>query len=70
MPIKIDYEKCCWKEGACTSCGCGGACKGCVEACPTEALVRGDKIEFNPEECTDCQACIAACEHGAISFVE
>ena len=33
MPIKIDYKKCCWKDGKCTSCKCGSgkACIGCVE---------------------------------------
>jgi|GEM_PF-3138862 ferredoxin len=42
MPIKIDYSKCCWKDGKCTSCGCGGGkvCIGCVEACPVSALSR------------------------------
>jgi NAD-dependent dihydropyrimidine dehydrogenase PreA subunit len=70
MPIKIDYKKCCWKDGKCTSCGCGGkTCNGCVEACPTEALTRGKLVKFDKEKCIDCGACIAACSHEAISFV-
>ncbi|MBU0980824.1 MAG: 4Fe-4S binding protein [Nanoarchaeota archaeon] len=68
MPIKIDYDKCCWKDGKCTSCCCGGKCEGCVEACPTGALKRGDIIEFDPEKCTDCGACVDSCKHGAIAL--
>jgi len=68
MPIKIDYEKCCWKDGKCTSCSCGGKCKGCVEACPVEALKRGKKIELDKEKCIECGACVNACEHDAISL--
>ena len=68
MPVKIDYEKCCWKGGKCTSCSCGGACKGCVEACAAGALTRGDIVEIDNEKCTGCGACVAACEHGAISL--
>ena len=41
MEIKIDYDKCCWKNGKCLSCSCGGACEGCVEVCPVEALAIG-----------------------------
>ena len=70
MAVKIDYEKCCWKDGKCTSCACGGACKGCVEACAVGALVRGKIIEIDNDKCTSCGACVAACEHGAISLVE
>lgn len=79
MPIKIDYKKCCWKNGKCVSsdcgsgnCGCGGTsktCNGCVEACATEALTRGKKVNFDKSKCIDCGACIAACTHEAISFV-
>ncbi len=69
MPIKIDYEKCCWKDGKCTSCSCKGECNGCVEVCPTGALTRGNKIEFNPKKCIDCGACVNSCEHGAISLI-
>ncbi|MBN2459285.1 4Fe-4S binding protein [Candidatus Woesearchaeota archaeon] len=69
MPIKIDYEKCCWKDSKCTSCCCGGkTCNGCVEACPTGAMTRGKKVEYDQSLCTDCQACIAACSHEAISL--
>ena len=72
MPIKIDYKKCCWKDGKCASCKCGGggACKGCVEACPVGALKRGKLVEFDSEKCISCGACAAACKHGAIILTE
>ena len=69
MAIKIDYKKCCWKDGKCTSCACGGACKGCVEACPVKALTRGKKVTINVKKCISCGACVAACKHGAISLI-
>jgi NAD-dependent dihydropyrimidine dehydrogenase PreA subunit len=77
MPIKIDYKKCCWKDGKCISAGCGSGgcscsaskeCNGCVEVCPSEALKRGKLVEFDKSKCIDCGACIAACSHEAISF--
>ncbi|MDD5012662.1 MAG: 4Fe-4S binding protein [Candidatus Nanoarchaeia archaeon] len=68
MPIKIDYKKCCWKDGKCTSCSCGGACVGCVEACPMEALSRKDKLIIDKEKCVGCGACVQACKHHAISL--
>ena len=70
MPIKIDYKKCCWKDGKCTSCGCEGACEGCVEVCPTKALKRGKKVEYDKSKCIDCGVCVDACKHHAISLVK
>jgi len=69
MPIKIDYKKCCWKNGKCTSCSCGGACVGCVEACFTAALKRKKKLEYDEKKCLSCGACVTACKHGAISMI-
>lgn len=68
MVIKIDYGKCCWKDGKCTSCCCGGACVGCVEACPVDALTRKKVLEVDSDKCIDCGACVIACKHGAISL--
>ncbi|MCX5715939.1 MAG: 4Fe-4S binding protein [Candidatus Omnitrophica bacterium] len=69
--VTIDYEKCCWKDGKCTSaCGCedGTKCEGCVEACPAEALERKDIVVFYPDKCVDCGSCVEACKHDAISI--
>ena len=68
MVIKIDYDKCCWKEGKCTSCSCGGACNGCVEICSQKALKRNNVLEVDANKCIDCGACISACKHEAISL--
>ena len=64
--IVIDYDKCCWKDGKCKSCGCGGECIGCVEVCPTQALERKDILVFYEDKCIDCGACISACKYEAI----
>jgi Fe-S-cluster-containing hydrogenase component 2 len=68
MTIKIDYEKCCWKDSKCSSCTCGGACEGCVEVCPSNALKREDIVKIDESKCTECGLCIKACGHGAISL--
>ena len=82
MVVKIDYDKCCWEDGICLSCSCGNSvpsnnlvkivstssCVGCVEVCPTEALVREKRVIIYEEKCTDCGLCIDACKYGAISL--
>jgi len=70
MKIEIDYKKCCWKDGKCTSSCCGTACEGCVEACSTNALKRENKIEFDESKCIECGACVEACKHDAISLIK
>lgn len=69
MTVKIDYEKCCWKDGKCTSCCCKGKCEGCVEACKFGALKRGKKIEIDNSKCVSCGLCVSACKHDAISLI-
>jgi len=66
MAVKIDYSKCCWKDGKCTSCSCGGKCKGCVEACPFGAIKRGKKVEIDASKCAECGICIGSCKHDAL----
>lgn len=67
MEIKIDYSKCCWKDGKCTSCGCG-KCIGCAEVCPVGAIKRGKKIIINKLKCITCGACVSACKYGALKL--
>ncbi len=57
MPPKIDLEKC-------TGCGT------CIDTCPMGVLeIQDDKAYVaNPDECSECQACEAACPNNAISF--
>lgn len=66
--LKIDYARCCWKDGKCTGCSCGGACVGCVEACPVGALERKDLVVFYADKCVECGACVDACKYKAISI--
>ena len=45
----------------CTKCGT------CVDECPVEAIVEGDKQYFiNPDECIDCGACMSVCPSNSI----
>ena len=68
MPIKIDYEKCCWKDGKCTSCDGGEECTECIEVCPVDALTRKDKLIIDNEKCIDCGSCVAVCKHDALEL--
>ena len=65
--IVIDYNKCCFKDGKCTTCSCNGACEGCVEVCPAGALERKRTVVFYSDKCVGCGACIAACKYNAIT---
>jgi ferredoxin len=69
MPIKIDYSKCCWKDGKCQQCSCAGGCEGCVEVCPVQAITRQDQLKIDDSICIDCGACIYSCKHEALSQI-
>jgi Fe-S-cluster-containing hydrogenase component 2 len=65
--IQIDYDKCCWKDGQCTSCSCEGGCENsCVDICPVDAITRKEKVIID-EKCIDCGVCIDSCKHGALT---
>jgi ferredoxin len=70
MSLKIDYDKCCWKDGKCVSCGCGenSSCEGCVEVCPVGAIKRENVVKIDRDKCTECGACVKACPSGALSL--
>lgn len=68
MPLNIDYDKCCWKNGKCEKYSCGEECSGCVEVCPVQALSREQKLEIDQEKCIMCGACVAICDHDALSL--
>ncbi|MEM7478889.1 MAG: 4Fe-4S dicluster domain-containing protein [Planctomycetota bacterium] len=41
----------------------------CVEVCPVNAFHSGkDMLYINPDECIDCQACVAECPVDAIFY--
>jgi len=67
MVIKIDYDKCCWKDGKCTSCCCE-KCTGCVDICPVNAIERKENLEIDESKCIDCGACVSVCKHDALSI--
>jgi len=45
---------------------CAPGCKACLEACPTDAIKAGLKIDLG--RCLFCNKCLRACPDGAISF--
>ncbi len=76
MKVKIDYDKCCWKNNKCDcECKCGSnskiskECKGCVEVCPVNAITRNEKIFINQKKCIACGSCIEACPNKALSLI-
>ena len=42
------------------------ACGACVDSCPSEAIVAGDKYSIN-DSCIDCGACAGDCPVSAIA---
>jgi len=69
MTLLVNYDKCCWQNGKCKSCSCGGACTGCVEVCPVEALQRANTLIVDQNKCIGCGACVDVCKHHALKLV-
>jgi NAD-dependent dihydropyrimidine dehydrogenase PreA subunit len=79
MGILIDLEKC---NGCLEIEGKEKGTSNCLEECAVECITlveddpstaphgREQHAEVNNEECTDCEACVDACEQGAISMIE
>lgn len=45
------------------------ACKRCVDTCPVQAISMISHLAVvDPTLCTECEACMEACMHGAITF--
>lgn len=41
--------------------------RACLEVCPVDSIREGtDMLYINPDECTDCAACVSACPVAAI----
>jgi electron transport complex protein RnfB len=69
MPVKIDYERCCWKDGKATcSCTCCVNGKGCIAVCPVEAITRNDVVRVDDDKCIDCGVCVEVCPSKALSM--
>jgi Ni,Fe-hydrogenase III small subunit len=48
---------------------CPQDCRGCVEACPTEAVSRGDEgLRIDLGRCLFCRECAEACPEGALHY--
>lgn len=45
------------------------ACNRCVNTCPVEAIsILSHLPVVDPTLCTECETCMEACMHGAITF--
>lgn len=49
---------------------CCSQCQKCLDACPGKILIKGEggypAVNFELGECTFCEACVEACEDGAL----
>ena len=44
-------------------------CDRCVNTCPVQAISMFSRLAVvDPTLCTECEACMEACMHGAITF--
>ena len=44
-------------------------CKRCVNTCPVQAITMLHQLAVvDPSKCVECEACMEACMHGAITF--
>jgi Fe-S-cluster-containing hydrogenase component 2 len=67
--IKIDYNKCSFKNGQYINRVGGVNRKCCVEVCPTHALSRAEVIKVDNSKCRDCGLCLKVCPNGAITMI-
>ncbi len=44
------------------------ACRRCLDVCPADAIAATPWLEVDPQRCTSCGACGAACKTGALAF--
>jgi ferredoxin len=44
------------------------ACRRCVDVCPGDAITPSPWLAVDPDRCTGCAACSAACRTGALTF--
>jgi len=56
MPAIVDKENC-------------TGCKDCEAVCPNESIkVTDEKAVVKDDECIECNACVDACTHNALSM--
>lgn len=56
MAVQVEKEKC-------------SACKACVDACPSQAILVPDQFaQVSESDCIDCGACVDACPSGALAM--
>lgn len=47
---------------------CDDGCKRCIDACPTDAITRPEKLQLDLGRCLSCADCMQACPTGAVRY--